>query len=256
MPRGANLKFDETIVQKPNYWGKIFMYNTPSWDTLYPIVDIIRILPKQTIINFKCAKNQHNIKIYGCQYGHLLIGTDLTNKQTYIDNLQRVKFAFVFSDESDPIADNIINYCEKSKTCLICYSNLDKNYHFYDYTLDKLKKTVIKEPENVILKMEELKEKSTLNKLQELFPDFEIIEPVKSVNTLENCIKIIKKENENIEKKKVYSQKIPFDANFNKLKKQENNNKKVSYDDEHLTKPIIHPQQKKLLSQFFKKLTT
>jgi hypothetical protein len=44
------------------------------------------------------------------------------------------------------------------------------------------------------------------------------------------------------------------DANFNKLKKQEINNKKVTYDDE--IKPVVHPQQKKVLSQFFKKLTT
>ena len=69
--------------------------------------------------------------------------------------------------------------------------------------------------------MEEIKEKSTLNKLHELFPEFQIIEPeeVKKSFILENCLEILKDVKQKEDSKKVYTVKIPFDANFNKLKK-------------------------------------
>ena len=54
------VKYDDALYPKPEYWGKIMIYNSPTWDCLYPFVDIIRILPKDTIIAYKFGKNQEN----------------------------------------------------------------------------------------------------------------------------------------------------------------------------------------------------
>lgn len=244
MTRGNTLKFDESVFQKPNYWGKIFMYNSACWNILYPIADLIRIFPKPMIITHVYKKNQHNIKLYGSQYNHSVMGIDLKYKNDYIQNLKMVKFVFIFSDVQDPFADNIIKYCKTSKTPLICYSSIDKLYHFYDTT-----KITLKDASEVILKMEEIKEKNILNKLDELFPEFEILDvPFKQEPILENCLKILKRVTLDEEKKKVFSTKLPFDANFNKMKPR---NKVVIHDDE---LPVNRPQStKQLLSQFFKK---
>ena len=251
MPRVV--KYDDGTFQKPNYWGRILIYNNPSWNILYPIVDIIRILPKETIIAHKYGKNTNIIRTYGSQYNHSVMGIDLNKQKEYIENLRSVKFIFIFSDTQDIFADNLINYCEKTKTNLICYSTLDKIYHFYDYTDSKVI-IKIKEPIDVILKLEEIKEKTTLNKLNDLFPEFEIIncEEVKKISSLEKCLEILKDTHEKEEKKKIYSIKIPFDANFNKLKKIDENKKKIAYDDE---LPVYRPSvpTKTLLSHFFGK---
>jgi len=251
MPRVT--KFDDGIFQKPNYWGRILIYNNPSWNILYPIVDIIRLLPKETIIAHKYGKNTGTIRTYGSQYNHSVVGIDLNKQKDYIDNLKTVKFIFIFSDTQDIFADNIINYCEKSKTNLICYSILDNFYYFYEYINGEKKIVQIKDPKIVIEKMEEIKERSTLNKLHELFPEFEIIEPEEENKgfVLERCLHILKETKNKEDSKKVYSVKIPFDANFNKLKKIEESKKKVVYDDElPVHKPI---SSKTLLSQFFGK---
>jgi hypothetical protein len=249
MPRVT--KYDDCIFQKPNYWGRILIYNNPLWNILYPIVDIIRILPKETIIAHKYGKNTSTIRTYGSQYNHLVVGIDLNKHEDYIDNLKTVKFIFIFSDTQDTFADNIINYCEKSKTNLICYSTLDNFYHFHEFSEKKIFK--IKEPKNVIEKMEEIKEKNTLNKLHELFPDFQIIEneEVNKKPVLENCLQILNETKQKEENKKVYGIKIPFDANFNKLKKIEESKKKIVYDDELPVNKQV--SSKTLLSQFFGK---
>ena len=40
MVRGVGGKqFDESLFEIPQYWGKVFMYNSPSWNVLFPIVD-------------------------------------------------------------------------------------------------------------------------------------------------------------------------------------------------------------------------
>jgi len=255
MTRGRTiLKFDETIFKKPEYWGKICMYNSPQWDILFPIVNLIRIFPKYMIIGHTYTKNQNNIKLYGTQYNHLLTGIDLKTKKDYIENLKTVKYIFIFSDGYDIIANNLINYCEKTKTNMVCYSDFDKMYHFYDYTDLKVQKFEFNDADSVILKMEEIKEKITLNKLDELFPELEILDCDHNETkrpVLQNCIKILKNIESTEQNKKVHSVKIPFDANFNKLKKIENNRKKISYDDE---LPIQKPQStKSLISHFFKK---
>jgi hypothetical protein len=244
MPRV--IKYDDGVFQKPNYWGRIFIYNNPSWNILYPIVDIIRILPKDTIIAHKYGKNTTTIRTYGSQYNHSVVGIDLNKQRDYIDNLKTVKFIFLFSDTHDTFADNIINYCEKSKTNLICYSTLDNIYHFYDYTESEKIIIQIKEPKNVIEKIEEIKERTKLNKLQDLFPEFQIIEPeeVKTSFVLERCLHILKDTQQKEDKKKVYSIKIPFI-------KIEESKKKVVYDDELPVNKVM--SSKTLLSQFFGK---
>ena len=260
MVRGVSSKqIDESLFEIPQYWGKVFMYNSPSWNVLFPIVDIIRLFPKNTIIGHTYAKNQNTIKLYGSQYNHSVIGVDLKRKDDYLKNLKTVKFMFIFSDTSDTLANNLINYCETTKTPLICYSSFDKIYHFYEYILDKSlqnkeivlqkKTTQIKDPESVILKIESTQETIKLTKLDSLFPEFHVLEPEKVLeSTLDKCIEIFKETSEKEEKKKVYSTKIPFDANFNKLKYLEKSKKPVVYDDElPVSKPV------KNLSQFFKK---
>jgi hypothetical protein len=249
MTRGTSLKFDESFFQKPNYWGKIFMYNSPNWEVLYPIVDLIRIFPKPLLLTHSYKKNQRDIKLYGQQYNHSVSGLDFKTKEDYTKNLKTVKFVFVFSDISDPFADNLIKYCQISKTPLICYSNIDHIYHFYT---DGTTKIPFKKPEEVITQMEFLKEKVTLDKLNDLFPEFDILDTdKKETPVLDNCIKILRRSTSEEASKKAYSEKIPFDANFNKLKYIEKNKKTVVYDDE---LPVSKPKTtKKLLSEFFKK---
>jgi hypothetical protein len=239
-------KFDETIFVKPNHWGKIFMYNNQAWNILFPVVDIIRILPKETIITFKHAKNQGNIRLYGSQYNHSVIGVDIKKKQDYISELKKVQFIFIYSDQEDIFATNLIEYCKKTKTHYICYSNLDSVYHIFENGNGT--SLQIKDPSEVIKKMEELKEKVLLDKLDYLFPEFEILEdPVSNErSSLDTCIGILKNSQEKEASKKVYSTKLPFDPNFNKVKRLEHTKKKVVYDDEI---PV-----RKSISHLFKKV--
>jgi hypothetical protein len=241
MPRIT--KYDDAIFHKPNYWGKIFMYNNPSWNVLFPIVDIIRILPKETIITHTYAKNQGTIRLYGSQYNHSVIGIDLKKKEDYIENLKSVTFIFIFSDNQDTLADNLIKYCEKTKTNFICYSTLDSVYHVFENgTLI----TKIKSPSETIEKIKEIKERKTLNKLNELFPEFDVLQVEnKETSCLEKCLVVLKSSQQDNNNKKVYTHKLPFDANFSKLKYLENSKKKIVYDDE---LPL-----RKTISELFKK---
>ena len=237
-------KYEEHLqLSKVKYSGKILIYNSPSWNVLFPIVEIIRKLPENSIINHIYSKNQNIIKTYGTQYGHLVFGIPLKKKDDYL-TLRTVKFIFIFSDSSDDnISDNLIKYCQKTKTPYICYSTIDSVYHFYHET-----KVEIKEPDNVIELMETIKDKELVNKFDDLFPEFEIIPSnEKKQNTLEECIMIIKKSRDTAMSNNVYSTKIPFDPNFSKLKylEKEKEKKKIVYDDE---LPV-----RKSLSSFFKK---
>ncbi len=248
MPRGSSSKIDELLFQKPNYWGQVFMYNSACWKVLYPIVDLIRIFPKPLILKHGYKKNQQDIKLYGQQYGHLVTGIDFAKKEDYVKNLKLVKIVFVFSDVQDNFADNLINYCKLSKTPLVCYSSLDSLYHFY---IDSTKEC-LNTPEQVIEKMEEIKQMKEMDKLNQLFPEFDLLnENEKKEPVLDNCIKILNDKKTEIDSKKVFVAKVPFDANFNKLKKIEHNKKKEkeTYDDE----PPKQVTSKKLLSEFFKK---
>jgi hypothetical protein len=246
MPR--IVKYQDDIFPRPNYWGKILIYNSPSWDILFPVVDIIRILPRETIIASKNGKNQSNIRLYGSQYNHLVLGIDLNNKKDYLEHLKCVKFIFIFSDTQDIFADNLIKYCETSNTHLICYSSLDSIYHFYEFSENNEKIVAeIKDPQKVIEKMESLKSKGVVDKFNNLFPEFEIIEPeeIKKISNLEKCLIILKDSQSRYPQKvKPLSNKLPFDPNFSKIKYTK---EKVVYNDELPLKP------KSLFSEFFKK---
>ena len=37
-------KYEDAVYEKVEFSGKIFMYASSSWNILFPIVDIIRIL--------------------------------------------------------------------------------------------------------------------------------------------------------------------------------------------------------------------
>jgi hypothetical protein len=248
MPRVVKYQ-DETVFPRPNYWGKILIYNSPDWDILFPVVDIIRILPRETIIASKNGKNQSNIRLYGSQYNHLVLGIDLNNRRDYLEHLKCVKFIFIFSDTQDTFAENLIKYSETSNTPLICYSSLDSIYHFYEYSENK-EKTVheIKDPQQVIEKMESLKSKGIIDKYNDLFPEFEIIEPeeIKKISNLEKCLIILKdSQSQYPQKVKPMSNKLPFDPNFSKIKQTK---EKVIYDED--LKPL---KGKSSFSDFFKK---
>jgi hypothetical protein len=113
MPR--LVKYQDDIFPRPNYWGKILIYNSPDWDILFQVVDIIRIRPRETIIASKNGKNQSNIRLYGSQYNHLVLGIDLNNRRDYIEHLKCVKFIFIFSDAQDTFAENLIKLIQDTQ---------------------------------------------------------------------------------------------------------------------------------------------
>ena len=248
-------KYEDTVYERVEYSGKIFMYSSVSWQVLFPIVDIIRLLKKNTIICHVYGKGQQIIKTYSPQYYHCLLGYELKNKINYLENLKTVKNIFIFSDESDIIATNLINTAKKNKINVICYSNLDTTYHFYNNTDNT--KFSFKKPEEVIEKMYFLLDFESANKYAELFDDFEIIEPgnANKESSLDDCIEKLKQIDINVKKEK--DKKIPklFDPHLNRIKQMEyeRSTKNIIYPDsvEHLAhKEVI--KHKSLLSKFFK----
>ena len=219
MPRPT--KVDE-YYEKTEHSGKIFMYCSPSWNVLFPIVDIIRLLKKNTLIWYKYGKGQALIKNYGSQYYHCLVGCDLKHKNDYLENLKMVRCIFIFTDESDPVATNLINIAKQNKISVVCYSNLDHVYHFYKNGISKV---VFDTPAEVVDKMYELYELNEVKKLAELFPDFEILSlpPDTKKSTLEECMEMMKTVTLEEKKKKDshVANKIYFDPASNKLKKME-----------------------------------
>ena len=265
MPRP--IKYEDTPFEVHSCSGKIFIYNSPEWNILFPIVDIIRLLLPNMIISHKYGKGQMIIKTYGNQYFHRVIGCDLKNKNDYVKNIINgmIKFIFIFSDYSDTVSTNLIELSNKYKINMVCYSSIDSVYHLYDYS-DKVVKTEFKNAEDVIGVMNNLLEMKKLKKLNELFPEFEIIEQPKNteITTLETCINIIKNSTD-VENNKKDSIKIKvYDPNLSKLKKMEydRSQKKIKYEDdlETLVKSVkqinlktVDPVRKNILSQFFNK---
>ena len=47
MPRIT--KFEDTIYEKTEFSGKILMYSSVSWNVLFPIVDIFRLLKNKEL---------------------------------------------------------------------------------------------------------------------------------------------------------------------------------------------------------------
>jgi hypothetical protein len=241
-------KYEDAVYEKVVFSGKIFMYNTISWNILFPIVDIIRLLKKNTIIGYVHGKAQQTISTYGNQYNHRMVGYDLKNKRDYLENLKAVKTIFTFSDQQDNTVLNLMSTAKRNKINVVCYSELDKIYHFYDNVNGTVYKFL--EPTRVVEKMYHLFDLEGTRKIADLFPEFDILEPeqVKTVSSLEICSKILS------DKKGVISKL--YDPNIAKIRamEAERSSRNTVYPDsmEELAK-VDHNRRKTLLSQFFKK---
>lgn len=251
-------KYDDSVCEKVEFSGKIFMYASRSWNVLFPIVDIIRILKANTIIAHVVGKGQNIIRMYGSQYNHRMLSYELKNKKDFFENLRTIRTIFIFSDESDTTSTNLINFAKTNKINVVCYSNLDTIYHFYNYSESKAEvdKFSFKTPELVIEKMYYYFDLEHFKKYTELFDDFELIElPTENKKSvLDECIEKIKEVQVSEEKKKVYTKL--FDPHLNKLKYMEyqRSQKNMIFPDN--VENIIKKQQdsqKSLLSKFFKK---
>jgi hypothetical protein len=244
MPR-VQKYIDDVPSEKIVYTGKFFFYNTPDWNVLFPIVNIIRLLRENSILTFRHGKNQNNIHTYGTQYNHRVFGFELKNKKDYLENFRNVRCIYIFADSNDTVATNILNMAKQNKIPTVCYSNLDQLYHLYTYETELAEK--IKEPQDVLDKMYSLFEKKELQKLNELFPEFDILdnETNNELSTLEKCL-----EKMNITSQKELDKKVHtkiFDPHLSKLKKMEyeRQQKKILYDE---PKPF-----KNNFTKFFKK---
>lgn len=189
MPRP--IKYDDTYEYVPSY-TKVFMYINPEWDVLFPYVEILRLLDRSTIV-YKNGKNQTKIRHHASYYNHTTFGEDLKTKEDYLQTIirGRVKFVFVFTDSQDSFSINMMEFAKKQNIPLICYSNIDSKYHFYDHSSSIEK---ISSPVDLINKMKELNDILTFEKMVDMFPEFELIpdEPLENKN-LQRCIEKIKK---------------------------------------------------------------
>ena len=221
MPR--QLKYDDIPFEKTVFSGKIFMYCSPDWEILFPVVDIIRLLKKNTIISTRNGKGQQNIRTYGSQYSHNVLRDEIKSKEEYTRVFKTVKCAFIFTDISDPIVTNILTVCKTLEVPTICYSSIDKKYHFG--------KEHLSTPEEVITKMYSLFDLQAAKKLSDLFPEFELLEIDETPRntTLEKCSEILKKERAG---RKKDPNVMMYDPNLVKMKKMERDRMKVSYDDD------------------------
>lgn len=254
MPRA--LKYEDNPFEPFVSSGKCFMYLSPKWDVLYPYVDILRLFKKHKIIQHRYGKNQQSLLLYAGQYNHTVIGIELKTKLDYL-NLQkaRIDTFFIFSDTFDPVATNLLKCAEQFKSNAVCYSNLDKIYHFYKFGEELVKKE-FKKAEDVIEMMYLADTVNYAKKIDELFPEFEILNDVVApVNTnLEDCIKALKITDDTEKKKKERFNCKIFDPHTAKLKKMEYQRaqKKIVYPDD---VEIINKNLKKQndLARFFKK---
>ena len=256
-------RIQQDIYEPVKHSGKIFIY-IHEWDILYPVIDIIRILEKCTIITFKHTKGQNIIKTYGSQYSHVTFGLDLKTSKDYITELYtgKVKTIFIFSNTPDPTSTNLLAFAEKYRINTVCYSTIDAKYHFYDYTSnftedDIANSSITKSaivtqhnlPEEVIEKMNTLNELKELKKMQVFFPEFEIIPDLeKSNSSMETCLEKLKISHQNEKaKKNAFQTKVLFDPHLSKLKRMEyiREQKNIKYPEP--------PSQNIKLSSLFKK---
>ena len=128
MPR--QMKYDDVPFEKTEFSGKIFMYSTPGWEILFPIVDIIRLLKKNTIISTRNGKGQNDIRTYGSQYYHRMLHNDILSKKDYLDVFKSVKCVFLFNNTSDFVVTNVLQVCKTLSVPTVCYSIIDSVYHF------------------------------------------------------------------------------------------------------------------------------
>ena len=264
MPR--QIKYDEIPFEKSEYSNKVFIYNEPKWNVLFPIVELIRAFDKHTILSYKYGPGSQIIKLYN--YNHLILGYDLKNKNDYKNLITaKIKFIFIFTDSSDIVATNLINIGKTHKIPVICYSNIDHVYHFYENDGNLSERVSAKVIENVIQLTEYIEmvnARKSVSKLAELFPEFEIIDlpEINKTAVLDDCVKLLKIKSDS-EKAKINITKKFYDPNLNKLKRMEyeRNHRHDKYEDdiEDVNKAVKQMQlseqtpKKNALLKFFSK---
>lgn len=255
MPRA--IKYEDAIYENVPTYTKIFMYISSNWDNLAPYVEILKNL-NRSIITYKYGKNQDNIRHYSIHFNHNVFGLEFKSKEDYIQNIIRgvVKFIFIFTDIQEPFSINIIQLSQKYSVPMVCYSNIDSVYHFYDYSSGELERTLLSTPDEVIIKLNGVHEFGSFEKMVQLFPEFDIIPdiPVSNKN-MERCMEKLRMVNivESEKKRKNSTKRLSldkplYDPNLNKMKRLDATRaeKKIKYDDE-------PPPKKSSISNFFKK---
>ena len=261
MPRV--LKFEDSVYAPTFNWGKVFIYNDPTWGVLYPIVDIIRILPKGASIAFKNGPGQGIIRNYSSQYNYTTMGFDIKTKEDYLDVIYKgkVKFIFIFSDKQDAFSKNLLDFGEKFGINTICYSNLDKQYHCYSFNVNTPvnQPKIFKTPSEVMEHMQSLNELNIVSKFNDLFPEYNILQgqpdqqdqPVNPVQpnqcNLEDCMEKMKIISDTEKEKKKASKNYPvaYDPHMFKLKKMEyfKTQRKINYDEPDLSEKVKKPDR-------------
>ena len=252
MPRQS--KIIDTY-EKISFSSKLFMYVGQEWNNISPVVEIIKNLNKNSIISYKYGKGQSIIRTYGTQYFHHVMGCEFKNHSDYINNIVNgfVKFIFIFSDTSDFFTNNLVNLAKKYKIVLICYSNIDSIYHFYNYFLQENNPIPIKSGIDVVSSMNQLHDYLLFKQVVDTFPDFDLIP--ENINNefpvLERCLQILKDSN-NTELLKKDKKKIQIVDN---VIPKENNIPPIAPNSMNSmnSMSIPTPKPKMLLSQFFKK---
>jgi len=209
--RGGSGKTRDKMKEEPEVfvkyvaWGKVFMYINPSFNILYPIVDLIKILPENTSIINTYGKGQSLIRTYGTQYGYRVMTNNLKTPNDYTDTIVRsnVQFVITFSDTDDHVLTNLFRYANGYKICMICYSHVDRKYHFYYYNNGTKHSTAYTDPQSVVSRMIETVEQEQVQKYRDMFPDIDLVDsPTNTkVPVLSECVEILKKQEERMKKK-------------------------------------------------------
>jgi len=232
MPRP--MKIDDTY-QRISYWTKLFMYSDINWDNIGPIVEIIRYL-QPSIISYKYGKGQTAIKNYSKSYNHRSIGYDFKTQKDYLNNIIKglVKFIIIFSDSETTFTSNLINLAKEYSIVTICYSNFDRDYYFYNYSITN-EPIKMKSGLEVVEGMKQMSEYIAFKQVVDVFPDFNLIpeEISKEQPILEKCL-IALKESSNNEQNKKDKKKIVLIKKEKELKE--------SKEKELKEKPFFDPQ--------------
>ena len=183
------------------------MYSDLNWDNIEPIVEIIRNL-EPSIISYKYGKGQMAIKNYSKSYNHRLIGYDFKTQKDYLINIIRglVKFIIIYSDSESVFTSNLINLAKEYSLVTICYSNFDREYYFYNYSLNSVNPEPIKMKTalEVVSGMKQMSEYISFKQVVDVFPEFNLI-PEEISNEqpiLEKCLIALKESNTNEQNKK------------------------------------------------------
>jgi len=267
MPRTSKYKYDDNYPSLKTS-GKLFMYLGPQWNTLYPIVEFIKVLEPKTIIGYKYGKNQQIIKNHGSHYNQMVIGYHLDKKEDYISKIVKglVDYIIIFDNEFDnPVTKNLTGISEFFKINLVMFNLSGNTYKLKYYPPESSEQVPEKmnfgSPSGLVQKINSIKESKMLLPWKNTFPEYhleqiEIIpeeDPLKKISegALNDCIEKIKSVTHCEQIKKDYSKIKFYDPMMNVLRKQQYIIKKES-------KPIpeelpIKQSSKISITNFFKK---